>query len=68
MADDSEVDLNTFPSGIDVRSELTADQSGDGSLDTGVTMIPFPLHPVCRSPLGDDHGSRSQPRTGGDDC
>jgi hypothetical protein len=41
MADDTAVDLTTFPGGVDLPSELTADQSGDGSLDTGATMLPF---------------------------
>jgi hypothetical protein len=43
MADDIAVDQTTFPSGVDIPSDLTADTSGDVSLDTGVTMIPFPF-------------------------
>ena len=43
MTDDTTVDLSTFPTDVDIPSELTADQSGAGNLDTGVTMLPFPF-------------------------
>ena len=36
-------DLSTFPSDVQLPSELTANASGDGNLDTGVTMLPFPF-------------------------
>ena len=39
MADDSEIDLSTFPTGVDIPSTLEA--PGGGAGDTAIVMIPF---------------------------
>jgi hypothetical protein len=42
MPDDTEIDLSTFPTGVDFPSALDA-PAGEGSGDAAVTLIPFPF-------------------------
>src|SRR4029434_2623512 len=42
MPDESDIDLSTFPTGVDFPSALEA-TAGEGGGDAAVTLIPFPF-------------------------